>query len=49
MDPEDAAELLTEVLDAFGMQPYGVDFSCYYPRDLRNAQPLTVNMLILSA
>lgn len=49
IDPEDAAELLTEVLDAFGMQPDEVDFSCYYPRDWRNAQPLTVNMLILSA
>lgn len=49
MDPEDAAELLAEVFTAFDMQLDEVDFNSYYPRNGRNAQPLTINMLILSA
>ncbi|MCX0498995.1 DUF1493 family protein [Erwinia billingiae] len=49
MDPEDAAELLGEVFSAFDLQLDDVDLSLYYPRNRRDAKPLTINMLVASA
>ncbi|WP_264253681.1 DUF1493 family protein [Pantoea sp. RSPAM1] len=49
LDPEDAAECLQNVFDAFGMDSVGVAFSRYYPKKPREAFPLTIGMLIESA
>ncbi|MGG6101240.1 DUF1493 family protein [Pantoea allii] len=48
LDPEDAAECLQNVFDAFGMDSDQVMFSRYYPRNPREAIPLTIDMLIES-
>ncbi|MGP2446635.1 hypothetical protein ACVW06_000109 [Pantoea ananatis] len=49
LDPEDAAECLQSVFEAFGMDSDQVMFSRYYPRNPREAVPLTIEMLIESA
>lgn len=49
LDPEDAAECLQNVFDAFGMDSDPVNFSLYYPKKPRDAIPLTIGMLIESA
>lgn len=49
LDPEDAAECLQNVFDAFGMDSEQVTFSLYYPKNPREAMPLTIGMLIESA
>ncbi len=49
LDPEDAAECLQNVFDAFGMDSDQVTFSLYYPKKTREAIPLTIGMLIESA
>lgn len=49
LDPEDAAECLQNVFEAFGMDSYQVMFSRYYPKKPREAIPLTIDMLIQSA
>lgn len=48
LDPEDAAECLQNVFDAFGMDSDEVAFSRYYPKNPREAFPLTIRMLIES-
>ncbi|MGD9427055.1 DUF1493 family protein [Pantoea sp. NSTU24] len=48
LDPEDAAECLQNVFDAFEMDSDQVTFSLYYPEDPHEAIPLTVGMLIES-
>jgi len=48
LDPEDAAECLQNVFDAFGMDSDRVTFSHYYPKNPRDAIPLTIGMLIES-
>ncbi|MCV3300864.1 DUF1493 family protein [Pantoea ananatis] len=48
LDPEDAVECLQIVFDAFGMDSDQVMFSRYYPRNPREAIPLTIDMLIES-
>lgn len=49
LDPEDAAECLLNVFDAFGMDSDQVTFSLYYPKNPREAMTLTIGMLIESA
>ena len=49
LDPEDAAECLQNVFDAFAMDSDQVNFSLYYPENPREAIPLTIWMLIESA
>jgi hypothetical protein len=49
LDPEDAAECLQNVFDAFEMDSDQVMFSLYYPKNPREAIPLTIGMLIESA
>jgi len=49
LDPEDAAKCLQSVFEAFGMDSDQVMFSRYYPRNPREAVPLTIEMLIKSA
>ncbi|WP_028715577.1 DUF1493 family protein [Pantoea ananatis] len=49
LDPEDAAECLQSVFEAFGMDSDQVMFSRYYPRNPREAVTLTIEMLIESA
>jgi len=49
LDPEDAAECLQNVFDAFGMDSDLVTFSLYYPKNPREAIPLTIGMVIESA
>ncbi|WP_256843944.1 MULTISPECIES: DUF1493 family protein [unclassified Pantoea] len=49
LDPEDAAECLQNVFDAFGMDSDEVTFIFYYPENPREAIPLTIEMLIESA
>ncbi|MEN4646265.1 DUF1493 family protein [Pantoea agglomerans] len=49
LDPEDAAECLQNVFDAFGMDSDQVTFSLYYPKNPREAIPLTIGMVIESA
>ncbi|MEN4646969.1 DUF1493 family protein [Pantoea agglomerans] len=49
LDPEDAAECLQNVFDAFAMDSDLVNFSLYYPKKPREAIPLTIEMLIESA
>ena len=49
LDPEDAAECLQNVFDAFGMDSDLVAFSLYYPKNPREAIPLTIGMVIESA
>ncbi|MCT2418017.1 DUF1493 family protein [Pantoea vagans] len=48
LDPEDAAECLQNVFDAFAMDSDQVNFSLYYPENPREAIPLTIEMLIES-
>ncbi|WIL43937.1 DUF1493 family protein (plasmid) [Pantoea agglomerans] len=48
LDPEDAAECLQSVFDAFAMDSDQVNFSLYYPENPREAIPLTIEMLIES-
>lgn len=48
LDPEDAAECLQNVFDAFAMDSDQVTFSLYYPENPREAIPLTIEMLIES-
>lgn len=48
LDPEDAAECLQNVFDAFAMDSDQVTFSPYYPENPREAIPLTIEMLIES-
>ncbi|MGC1072844.1 DUF1493 family protein, partial [Pantoea agglomerans] len=43
------AECLQNVFDAFGMDSDQVTFSLYYPKNPREAIPLTIGMLIQSA
>lgn len=49
LDPEDAAECLQNVFDAFAMDSDQVTFSLYYPKNPHEAIPLTIGMLIESA
>ena len=49
LDPEDAAECLQNIFDAFGMDSDQVTFNLYYPKNPREAIPLTIWMLIQSA
>jgi hypothetical protein len=49
LDPEDAAECLQNVFNAFEMDSDQVTFSFYYPENPREAIPLTIWMLIESA
>ncbi|QZX98141.1 DUF1493 family protein (plasmid) [Pantoea alfalfae] len=49
LDPQDAAECLQNVFDAFTMDFDQVNFSHYYPKKPREAIPLTIGMLIESA
>ncbi|GME47291.1 MULTISPECIES: DUF1493 family protein [unclassified Pantoea] len=46
LDPEDAAECLQNVFDAFAMDSDQVTFSLYYPKNPREAIPLTIGMLV---
>ncbi|MBD8183201.1 DUF1493 family protein [Pantoea agglomerans] len=49
LDPEDAAECLQNVFDAFGVDSDQVTFSLYYPKNPRVAIPLTIGMLVEAA
>ncbi|KAF6677115.1 DUF1493 family protein [Pantoea vagans] len=49
LDPEDAAECLQNVFDAFAMDSDQVTFSLYYPKNPREAIPLTIGMLVEAA
>jgi len=49
LDPEDAAECLQTIFNAFEMDSDQVTFSLYYPKNPREAIPLTIVMLIESA
>lgn len=49
LDPEDAAECLKNVFEAFGMDSDQVVFSRYYPRTPREAISLTLGMMAESA
>ncbi|WP_342606695.1 DUF1493 family protein [Pantoea agglomerans] len=49
LDPENTAECLQNIFDAFGMDSDQVTFSLNYPKNPREAVPLTIGMLIESA
>lgn len=49
MDPEEAAELIMEIFDAFGMDSDAMNFEVYFTKCRKDEKPLTINMLIESA
>ena len=49
MDPEEAAELIIEIFDAFGMDSDVMNFDAYFSKYRKDEKPLSINMLIESA
>lgn len=49
MDPIEAADLLLEVFEEFGLNFDDLNFQVYFAKYRRDEKPLTINMLIESA
>lgn len=49
MDPIEAADLLLEIFEEFGLNFNELNFQAYFAKHRRDEKPLTINMLIDSA
>lgn len=49
MDPIEAADLLLEIFEEFGLNFEDLNFKIYFAKHRKDEKPLTINMLIESA